>query len=93
MNIIELEKPKGVVVQFGGQTAINLADKLASHGVQILGTSLEDLDRAENRDKFEKALQELEFLSQKEEHPLQKKKPLKLPTKLVIRYWYVQATF
>lgn len=59
MNIIELEKPKGVIVQFGGQTAINLADKLAAHGVQILGTSLEDLDRAENRDKFEKALQEL----------------------------------
>lgn len=59
MNIIDLEKPKGVVVQFGGQTAINLADKLASHGVQILGTSLEDLDRAENRDKFEKALQDL----------------------------------
>lgn len=59
MNIIELEKPKGVVVQFGGQTAINLADKLAAHGVQILGTSLEDLDRAENRNKFEAALQEL----------------------------------
>lgn len=59
MNIIELEKPEGVVVQFGGQTAINLADKIAAHGVKILGTSLEDLDRAENRDKFEKALQEL----------------------------------
>lgn len=59
MNIIELEKPKGVVVQFGGQTAINLADKLAANGVKILGTSLEDLDRAENRDKFEKALQDL----------------------------------
>ena len=61
MNIIELEKPKGVIVQFGGQTAINLADKLAVHGVQILGTSLEDLDRAENRDKFEQALQELQI--------------------------------
>ncbi len=59
MNIIELEQPKGVIVQFGGQTAINLADKLASHGVKILGTSLEDLDRSENRDKFEKALQEM----------------------------------
>lgn len=59
MNIIELEKPKGVIVQFGGQTAINLADKLAAYGVEILGTSLEDLDRAENRDKFEQALQEL----------------------------------
>ncbi|WP_311135718.1 carbamoyl-phosphate synthase large subunit [Kaistella polysaccharea] len=59
MNIIDLEKPKGVVVQFGGQTAINLADKLAAHGVKILGTSLEDLDRAENRNKFEAALQEM----------------------------------
>ena len=61
MNIIELEKPKGIVVQFGGQTAINLADKLEAHGVKILGTSLEDLDRAENRDKFEKALQDLDI--------------------------------
>ena len=39
MNIINLEQPKGVVVQFGGQTAINLADKLAKHEVQIMGTS------------------------------------------------------
>ncbi|WP_234111600.1 carbamoyl-phosphate synthase large subunit [Chryseobacterium sp. R2A-55] len=61
MNVIELEKPKGVVVQFGGQTAINLADKLAKHGVQILGTTLEDLDRAEDRNKFESALRELEI--------------------------------
>lgn len=59
MHIVDLEKPKGVIVQFGGQTAINLAEKLAEHGVQILGTSLEDLDRAENRDKFEAAMQEL----------------------------------
>lgn len=59
MNIIELEKPKGVIVQFGGQTAINLADKLAHHGVKILGTSLEDLDRAENRNKFEASLKAL----------------------------------
>ncbi|EUJ46105.1 carbamoyl-phosphate synthase large subunit [Listeria riparia] len=59
MHVIELEKPLGVVVQFGGQTAINLADGLAERGVKILGTSLEDIDRAENRDKFEKALVEL----------------------------------
>ncbi|OJV49213.1 MAG: carbamoyl phosphate synthase large subunit [Chryseobacterium sp. 39-10] len=61
MNIIELEKPKGDVVQFGGQTAINLAEKLAKHGVKILGTSLEDLDRAENRNKFEQALREMDI--------------------------------
>jgi len=59
MHIVDLEQPKGVVVQFGGQTAINLADKLQERGVQILGTSLEDLDRAENRDKFEQALHEI----------------------------------
>lgn len=57
MHIIDLEKPEGVVVQFGGQTAINLASKLVERGVKILGTSLEDLDRAENRDKFEQALE------------------------------------
>ncbi|MBP0724841.1 carbamoyl-phosphate synthase large subunit [Bacillus sp. RG28] len=59
MHIIDLEQPIGVVVQFGGQTAINLASKLVQHGVKILGTSLEDLDRAEDRDKFEEALQQL----------------------------------
>jgi carbamoyl-phosphate synthase large subunit len=47
------------VVQFGGQTAINLAAKLAENGVKILGTSLQDLDRAEDRDKFEQALNQL----------------------------------
>jgi carbamoyl-phosphate synthase large subunit len=60
MHIIDHEQPEGVIVQFGGQTAINLADKLVEHGVKILGTSLEDVDRAENRDKFEQALQELD---------------------------------
>ncbi|MGE9879020.1 carbamoyl-phosphate synthase (glutamine-hydrolyzing) large subunit [Bacillus velezensis] len=59
MHIIDLEQPEGVVVQFGGQTAINLAEELSARGVKILGTSLEDLDRAEDRDKFEQALEAL----------------------------------
>lgn len=59
MNVIDLEQPKGVVVQFGGQTAINLAEPLTKAGVQILGTQVEDLDRAEDRDLFEKALSDL----------------------------------
>ncbi|MGM9928926.1 MAG: carbamoyl-phosphate synthase large subunit [Bacillus sp. (in: firmicutes)] len=59
MHIIDLEQPEGVVVQFGGQTAINLAAALVERGVKILGTSLEALDTAENRDKFEHALTEL----------------------------------
>ncbi|MDA7025937.1 carbamoyl-phosphate synthase large subunit [Bacillus sp. CLL-7-23] len=59
MQIIDLEQPEGVIVQFGGQTAINLADALEDRGVKILGTSLEDLDRAEDRDKFEQTLKTL----------------------------------
>ncbi|MFS0574322.1 carbamoyl-phosphate synthase large subunit [Sporosarcina sp. 179-K 3D1 HS] len=59
MHIIDLEQPEGVIVQFGGQTAINLAAGLEARGVKILGTSLEDIDRAENRDKFERALHEI----------------------------------
>ena len=61
MNVIELEQPLGVIVQFGGQTAINLAEPLSKRGVKILGTSIEDLDRAENRDLFEQALQALDI--------------------------------
>ncbi len=60
MNIINLERPKGVVVQFGGQTAINLADKLAKYGVEILGTSLENLNRAEDRKEFEALLNQIQ---------------------------------
>ncbi|MGV3027289.1 carbamoyl-phosphate synthase large subunit [Streptococcus hyovaginalis] len=59
MNVIDLEQPKGVVVQFGGQTAINLAERLSKAGVSILGTQVSDLDRAEDRDLFEKVLKEL----------------------------------
>src|SRR5690606_6409090 len=61
MHIVDLEKPEGVVVQFGGQTAINLAAPLVERGVKILGTSLENLDRSEDRDKFEHALVELDI--------------------------------
>jgi len=62
MHVVALEKPLGVIVQFGGQTAINLAAGLEARGVNILGTSLEAIDRAEDRNKFENLLQELELL-------------------------------
>lgn len=61
MHVIDLEQPLGVIVQFGGQTAINLAAGLQNRGVKILGTELENIDRAENRDKFEKLLRTLEI--------------------------------
>lgn len=61
MHIIRLEKPEGVIVQFGGQTAINLADQLVAKGVKIYGTPLEAIDLAEDRDLFELKLKELQI--------------------------------
>ncbi len=59
MNVIEFEKPIGVIASLGGQTAINLAAPLAAKGVKIIGTDCEAIDRAENRDSFEKILTSL----------------------------------
>ncbi len=61
MAIIDLEKPMGVIVQFGGQTAINLAKALDERHVPILGTSLEGIDAGEDRDIFEKVMADLEI--------------------------------
>jgi carbamoyl-phosphate synthase large subunit len=59
LNIVEKERPMGVIVQFGGQTSLNLAVPLSCHGVPILGTSPEDIDRAEDREKFTRLLKKL----------------------------------
>ncbi len=59
MNVVLLEKPMGVIVTLGGQTAINLAKKLSDLGAPIIGTGVEAIERAENRDSFEKAMQRL----------------------------------
>lgn len=56
MNIITLENPEGIIASLGGQTAINLAAPLMEFGVKIIGTDCEAIDRAENRDSFEKLL-------------------------------------
>ena len=56
MNIIHLEKPEGIVVSLGGQTAINLADPLHKLGVPIVGTDVKAIENAENRDSFEKIM-------------------------------------
>ena len=59
MNIVEFEKPEGVIASLGGQTAINLAQPLMERGVKIIGTDCAAIDKAENRDAFEKLLHEL----------------------------------
>lgn len=65
MNVIEQENPVGVIVQFGGQTAINLAAPLEAAGVRILGTSLASIDEAEDRKKFEALLSKLHIAQPK----------------------------
>ena len=59
MNVIDLEKPIGVIASLGGQTAINLAEPLSARGVKIIGTDRDAIEKAENRDAFEKLLVEL----------------------------------
>ncbi len=61
MNIVEFEKPEGVIASLGGQTAINLAQPLMDRGVKIIGTDCQAIDRAENRDAFEKLLTDLKI--------------------------------
>jgi len=58
-EIIELEKPEGVIVQLGGQTALKMAEKLHEHGIKIIGTSYDNMDIAEDRGRFSDLLKEL----------------------------------
>ncbi len=60
-DIIQHEKPEGVIVQLGGQTALKLAEKLERHGIKIIGTSFDALDLAEDRGRFSTLLEELEI--------------------------------
>lgn len=59
MAILEKEKPEGVILQFGGQTAIKLANDLSDRGIKIIGTSADKIDKAEDRERFEEMMEEL----------------------------------
>ena len=61
MAILDFEQPEGVIASLGGQTAINLAQPLMDRGVKIIGTDCEAIERAENRDSFERILQDLQI--------------------------------
>ena len=67
MNIIDLEKPEGIIASLGGQTAINLAEPLSKLGVKIIGTDVNAIEKAENRDAFEKVMESLKLLQPKGE--------------------------
>ncbi|SDF11367.1 carbamoyl-phosphate synthase large subunit [Thermoanaerobacter thermohydrosulfuricus] len=93
LNIYEKEKPLGVMVMFGGQTAINLTEELVKNGVKILGTSHESIDISEDREKFSKLLKELNINQPKGEYALTvgdaKDIALKLGFPLLVRPSYV----
>lgn len=65
LNIIEQEKPEGIIVQFGGQTPLNISVPLAEAGARILGTSPDSIDRAEDRERFQMLLNKLNILQPK----------------------------
>ena len=93
MEIIRKENPVGVIAQFGGQTAINLAGPLAARGVNILGTSVDSIDMAEDRERFDALLAKLEIprpvgaLVTSDEEALEEAKRLQYP--LIVRPSYV----
>lgn len=93
MEIIEKEKPEGVICQFGGQTAINLASPMAKQGVRIIGTSNEGIDLAEDRERFDTLMGQLRIprpkgcLVESVAEALEKTKELEYP--LIVRPSYV----
>ncbi|MFD2638207.1 carbamoyl-phosphate synthase large subunit [Piscibacillus salipiscarius] len=93
LNVIDLEKPDGVIVQFGGQTAISLVDGLEQYGVPILGTSKQSIDQAEDRDQFEQLLESLSVprpdarIATSEEQAIDQAKQLGFP--VLVRPSYV----
>ena len=93
MAVVDKEKPVGVICQFGGQTAINLAAPLAKRGVTILGTSVDGMDRAEDRERFDELLAKLNIprpdgrIATSDTEAMQVSKELEFP--LIVRPSYV----
>ncbi len=81
-NIVNIEKPDGAVVQFGGQTAIKFTESLMKMGVPILGTSAENVDAAEDRELFDEILEQCEIPRPKVELYLQQKRRKKAANEL-----------
>ena len=93
MAVVDKEKPVGVICQFGGQTAINLAAPLAKRGVTVLGTSVDGMDRAEDRERFDELLAKLNIprpdgrIATSDTEAMQVSKELEFP--LIVRPSYV----
>ena len=92
-HIYNREKPEGVIVQFGGQTPLNLAKALEARGVKILGTSQDSIDTAEDRDRFQQLISDLNL--QQPDNGIVR--PLAMPILLQIalgtQYWFVHPMY
>ncbi len=78
LNIVEQEQPEGIIVQFGGQTPLNISVPLAEAGVRILGTSPDSIDRAEDRERFQSMLRKLDILQPQNGTATNKEEALKV---------------
>jgi carbamoyl-phosphate synthase large subunit len=85
LHIVEKEKPDGVIVQFGGQTPLNLATPLQKEGVPILGTQPESIDRAEDRELFQAMLKKLGLMQPANGTAHSSPRPWRSPTPSAIR--------
>ncbi|TPR18159.1 carbamoyl-phosphate synthase large subunit [Apilactobacillus timberlakei] len=82
LNVIDLEKPEGVILQFGGQTAINLAEALHKRGVKILGTTVDDINRAEDRHQFDEVIKQLNLPQPKGDTATDTKEAVKIANRI-----------
>ena len=92
-NIVELEKPWGAVVQFGGQTAIKLAKALTEMGVQILGTSADGVDAAEDRERFDEILEKCAIPRAKGRTVFTTQEPFRRPMSWATPCWSGPPTY
>ena len=93
MNIIDVEKPKGVIVQFGGQTPLKLARALEAAGAPIIGTSPDSIDLAEDRERFQKLIESLELRQPPQpDCAYRRRRPCKWRSTSAIRWWFAHPT-
>ena len=86
-SIVDIEKPDGAVVQFGGQTAIKLTESLMKMGVPILGTAAEDVDAAEDRELFDEILEKCQIPRPAGHTVFTAEEAKRQPTTWAIRFW------
>jgi carbamoyl-phosphate synthase large subunit len=92
LEIVELEKPKGVIVQYGGQTPLKLAKALEANGVPIIGTSPDSIDLAEDRERFQKLVDSLGLKQPPNRTARSAEEALALRARSAIRWWCARAT-